>query len=378
MKIAVNTRLLIRDKLDGIGWFTFETFKRIALSHPEHEFIFLFDRPFDPSFIFSENIRPHVISPPARHPFLWYIWFEWSVRYILKKHKPDVFVSPDGFLCLSSKVPSIAVIHDINFHHRPFDLPFFTSLYYRKFFPCFARKSKYIATVSNYSKKDIITSYGVDPEKVRVVYNGVNELFNPITTEQKTQIKNKYSGGSPFFIYAGSLHPRKNIVNLLKAFDIFRGRTTDFKLLIVGEKLFLTKMIQKTLKNMVFKNYVIFTGRMEPDKLSEIMAAAEALTYIPFFEGFGIPLLEARHCEIPILASGLTSLPEVAEGAAIYADPSDIVDIAEKMQLISTDYALRDKLIEAGKRRRTHFSWESTANKLWDLITEASNNITYA
>ena len=98
MRIAVNTRLLLKDKLEGIGWFTFETLKRITKNHPEHEFIFLFDRPYDKEFIFSENIIPVVIQPPARHPFLWYLFFEWSIPAALKKYKADIFISPDGWL----------------------------------------------------------------------------------------------------------------------------------------------------------------------------------------------------------------------------------------------------------------------------------------
>ena len=124
MKIAVNTRLLLKGKLEGIGWFTYQTLRRMTEAHPEHEFIFIFDRKYDNEFIFSKNVMPVVVSPPARHPILWLIWFEWSVNRVLRKYKPDLFLSTDGHLSLSTKTPSVAVIHDINFHHRPGDLPF--------------------------------------------------------------------------------------------------------------------------------------------------------------------------------------------------------------------------------------------------------------
>ncbi len=105
MRIAVNTRLLLKDRLDGMGWFTFETLKRITVSHPEHEFIFLFDRPYDPEFVFSANVKPVVAGPPARHPVLWYLWFDWTVTRILRKEKADIFVSPDGYLSLRTDKP---------------------------------------------------------------------------------------------------------------------------------------------------------------------------------------------------------------------------------------------------------------------------------
>jgi hypothetical protein len=98
MGIAVNTRLLLKGKLEGIGWFTFETLKRITQNHPEHEFIFIFDRPFDRDFIFADNVTPVIIGPPARHPLLIYIWFDFQIPKILKKYKADLFLSPDGYL----------------------------------------------------------------------------------------------------------------------------------------------------------------------------------------------------------------------------------------------------------------------------------------
>lgn len=123
MKIAVNTRLLLKNRLEGIGWFTYETMKRIAQWHPEHEFFFLFDRPYDPKFIFSNNITPVVLYPQSRHPILWYLWFEVSVKRFLKSNSIDLFISPDGYMSLSSDVPQLGIIHDINFFHYPNDLP---------------------------------------------------------------------------------------------------------------------------------------------------------------------------------------------------------------------------------------------------------------
>ena len=96
MKIAVNTRLLIKNKLDGIGWFTYENLKRITQSHTEHQFYFLFDRTFSDEFIFSKNIEPIIVEPPTRHPVLWYYWFEKKIPGVLNKIKPDIFLSPDG------------------------------------------------------------------------------------------------------------------------------------------------------------------------------------------------------------------------------------------------------------------------------------------
>src|SRR5450432_4302121 len=130
MRIAVNVRFLIKNKLEGIGWFTNETLKRITSQHPEHQFFFFFDRPYDSSFIFSENIKPMVLFPPARHPLLWYYWFEYAVPKALKKVKPDVFLSTDAYLSIHTQVKELLVVHDLAFLHFPGHINSLTSKYY--------------------------------------------------------------------------------------------------------------------------------------------------------------------------------------------------------------------------------------------------------
>ena len=166
MIIGVNTRFLLKDRLEGIGWFTFETLKRITPSHPEHTFLFFFDRSYDPEFIFSDNIKPVIIPPPARHPLLWYAWFEYSIPAALRKYKADIYIGPDGYMPLKLNIPSSITIHDINFHHRPQDLPMFSRMYYKYYFPRFAHRSTRITTVSEYTKKEHASSKGISPDKI--------------------------------------------------------------------------------------------------------------------------------------------------------------------------------------------------------------------
>ena len=180
MIIAVNTRLLLHNKLQGIGWFSYETLSRIAREHPEHTFHFFFDRPFHEEFIFSDNVVPHVLFPQARHPILYYLFFEFAVTRALKKVKADVFLSPDGYLSLRTDVPSVQVIHDLNFEHFPEFVPFLERKFYRYFFPRYAQKATRIATVSSYSKQDIIDLYNQPESKIDVVYNGAADRFKDV------------------------------------------------------------------------------------------------------------------------------------------------------------------------------------------------------
>jgi glycosyltransferase involved in cell wall biosynthesis len=369
LKIAVNTRLLLKGKLEGIGWFTYETLKRITRLHPEHHFFFLFDRPFDEEFIFSDNITPIIISPQARHPFLYYLWFQYSVPGILNKLKPDLFLSPDGYITLKSRVKTLTVFHDLNFEHYPQDVPFSERWYYRKFFPKFAAKADRIATVSEFSKNDIIKLYNVSPEKIDVVYNGANEIYSPVSQEKQDYVKSSLTSGMPYFYFIGSLHPRKNLINLFKAYDLFRAKSDlNVKLVVTGAKKWWVKEIDQAYNSLKFRQDIIFTGRLPVEKIKDLMGSALALTYVSYFEGFGIPIVEAFRCGTPVITSNVTSMPEVAGNAAITVDPFKPDDIADAMLKLSQDNQLREDLKQKGFERAEMFTWDKSAERLWNSI----------
>lgn len=372
MRIAVNTRLLLEGKLEGIGWFTYETLQRITQQHPEHEFIFLFDRKYSKQFIFSDNITPVVIPPQSRRPILWWMWFEMAVPWALKKHKADLFLSPDGYLSLKTNVPSVNVIHDLNFEEFPGDLPPSYSWYYRNFFPKYAEKATRIATVSEYSRQDIVNRYGVDGDKIDVVYNGCNKLYAPIPPNELAQTRAKFSQSCPYFLFIGALHPRKNLVSLFKAFDDFKSKdSSNTKLLIVGGKMWWTDTIRQAYEQMQYKDDVIFTGRLEAADLKNVIASALALTYVSYFEGFGIPIVEAMNSNVPVITSNVTSMPEVAGDAALFVDPYSIDSISNAMQQIAKDESLRQQLIAKGRERGKMFTWDKTAQLLWECLKKA-------
>jgi glycosyltransferase involved in cell wall biosynthesis len=377
LKIGINARFLLKDKLEGIGWFSYETLKRICIDHPEHEFYFFFDRPYDREFIFADNIKPIVLFPPARHPFLFYMFFEWSIADALKKYKIDYFISPDGFLSLRTNVPSLSVIHDIAFEHRPLDVPYLMRKYYHYYFPKFAKKATRIATVSEYSKQDLIQTYGISTDKIDVVYNGANEAYTPISDEAKKEFKIKFSKSEDYFLYVGSINPRKNLGNLLKAFDLYKETyKSKSKLLIVGKKMHDTSEVSSIYESMIHKEEVIFTGRLSNSDLHRALASAIALTYVPYFEGFGIPILEAYYCNTPVITSNTSSLPEVAGDAALYVEPDDFEGLSKKMDLIESDPELRAQLIHKMQGIKSKFSWDKTAKALWDSFEKMINNAT--
>ncbi|MAQ70281.1 MAG: glycosyltransferase [Flavobacteriales bacterium] len=370
MRIAVNTRLLIKNKLDGIGRFSFEILKRITTNHPEIEFHFIFDRPFSSEFIFSKNIIPHILAPQTRHPILWWIWFQIRLPKLIKKINPDLFFSPDGFMPTQISTPTVITIHDINFEHRPKDLAWSHSFFYRKYFKQYAKLSNHIITVSHFSKKDIIEKYAIDQSKISVMYNGISNIFTEIPEKEKTKIKNQYSAGCDFFLFIGSLHKRKNIRNLLLAFDIYKSCNpkSKNKLIIIGNKKWWDKKTENDFKNMKFRSEVIFLGSIEDNIMKSILAAAKALIFTSIFEGFGLPIIEAMKSGVPVITSNTSAMPEVAGNAALIVNPHDINDINTAIQKIDTNNELRSELIQKGKERIKIFDWKKTSDGIGEIL----------
>ena len=151
MRIAVNTRFLLNDRLEGFGYFIYEHFIRITKAYPEHEFIFIFDRPYDKKFVFNENVKAVITGPPARHPLLWKLWYDVKIPYVLKKYKADVFVSADGFCSLATKVPQCLVVHDLSFLHYPAFIPKSQLMFLRYYTPRYIKQAKAVITVSQFS-----------------------------------------------------------------------------------------------------------------------------------------------------------------------------------------------------------------------------------
>jgi glycosyltransferase involved in cell wall biosynthesis len=187
----------------------------------------------------------------------------------------------------------------------------------------------------------------------------------------KKETRDKYAGGCEYFIFVGTLHPRKNIIRLMQAFEQFKNATSsNMKLLLVGKEMFKTNEMHALKDTMQHGKDVIFTGRVAEDELKKVLASAYCLTFVSYFEGFGIPPIEAMQCDVPVISANATSLPEVVGDAALVVDPFNVNDIAEAMQKIVADPALRQELIRKGRIRKTLFSWERTAKLLWESISK--------
>jgi glycosyltransferase involved in cell wall biosynthesis len=367
-RIAVNCWVLRNRQLDGIGNFTVQAMGHVIKNHPEQHFDLLVDKKFENKYFDYPNVTLHRIFPALRHPVLYVFFLEVVLPVLLKKIKTSLVVSMDGFLSLASSVKQLPVIYDLNFEHYPENLPLRNRVYYRFFFPRFTHKATHIVTISEYSKMDIVNTYHVPEKKIDNISCGISSYFSPCTESEKKQTKEKYTGGNEYFFFAGTMHPRKNIPSLIKAFTEFKkSNTNDLKLVLAGHIMWDDNTIKGLLENNPYKNDIILTGRVNNDELRLLLGSAWCLAFVPVFEGFGLPIVEAWQCGIPVICSNVTSMPEVAGDAAITVDPFNIEEIASAMKKM-TDVSTRARYIALGQERKDIFSWERTASLFWDSI----------
>ncbi|MBL0069739.1 MAG: glycosyltransferase family 4 protein [Chitinophagaceae bacterium] len=373
MTVAINCWILRNKKLDGIGYFTVNAVANLIKNHPEVQFKILCDKKFTEDYFDFANVTKHKIFPALRHPLLYVFYMEVVLPFFLRKHKPDVMVSADGYLSLSSSCKQIPIIYDINFEHKPEDIKLKNRIYFKFFFKRFARKAKRIATISEYSKKDIADYYKLDSSTIDNVSCGINSNFSPLDEQQISEVKNKWSGGKPYYFFVGSMHPRKNIKRLIDAFNLFKQKTgSNFKLILAGSILWSKTEIEDSYTNSPYKEDIIFTGRLSDEDLQKMLGAAYALSFVPIFEGFGLPIVEAFQSGVPVICSNVTSMPEVAGNAALMVDPFSIDSIAEGMVTLSKNNELRNQLIAKGHIQKQLFSWSRTAGLLWESICKVT------
>lgn len=371
LKIALNCWILRNKKIDGIGYFTINTISLLIQNNPQVHFQLLCDTNFTEDYFNFPNVSKHPVFPPYRHPILYIFYMEFVVPFFLKKHKPDVFVSLDGFLSLASNCKQVPVIYDINFEHKPADLKWKNRLYYGFFFKKFARKASWIITISEYSKQDISSFYKIPLDIIDNVSCGINGNFYPLSPEKVAVTREKWSSGKPYFFFVGSMHPRKNIKRLIQAFNAFKEHThADTKLLLAGSILWQASDIEESYTASPYKDDILFTGRLTDDELKDVLGAAFALSFVPIFEGFGLPIVEAMQSNVAVICSNVTSMPEVAGDAAILVDPFSIESITAGMEKLYGDNNLRLQLIEKGNKQKELFSWSRTAGLFMDAINK--------
>jgi glycosyltransferase involved in cell wall biosynthesis len=373
MRIAVNARHLMENRLEGVGIVTDEVMKRMVASHPGDQFDYYFDRQFQSRFIHSTNVKGHALFPVTRLPVLIRYWLNHSVRKDVVKQKANIFFSPDGFIPLGMSIPKVSMVHDVAYLRYPEMLQPRIRNFYKKWMPRYLAYADHIITVSHFSKQELVTGYRLPAEKISVVYNGVTQAYVPLTDEHKTVVRKRYTLGRPYFLYLGAIHPRKNIATLVKAFDAFKADDkTDHQLVLAGRASWQTGDVMKAIDQSPYKSEIVTPGYVPTAEATQLVAAAEAMIYPSLYEGFGLPLVEAMACDVPVICSNVSSLPEIAGNAGLFFDPLDIDQLAFHMRSFVVDQKLRNELIRLGQQRKSEFSWDRAAKEVYEILARFS------
>ncbi|WP_018616134.1 glycosyltransferase family 4 protein [Segetibacter koreensis] len=369
MRIAVDSRIFQKDEVQNS--FIKEIFFRLANHYSEHLFIFLFDKPIDSLPALPENVTPVIITPAPSNLLSYKWWYDFKVPRALKKCKADVFVGASGLCSVTPSIPQVLMVSDLSFLHYPAFFPKENLSFYKKFTPVFLKKAIAVATFTDFVKKEITGTYPVPEEKITVIDIAADNSLKPVLWEEREKVKEEYAKGCEYFVFNSGLNPRRNLVNLLKAFSIFKKwQKSNMKLLVTIHREEYKDQLEK-LNTYKYKNEVILANNLSKDQLAIVKASAYAMIFPSSYEGFDVAVLEAMKSEVPVITSAGSSMAETAGEAAFFADIKDPNEIADQMKRVFKDEQLRNKMIVAGKERAKMFSWDKTITLTWQLIQQA-------
>lgn len=367
MIIAVNTRLNKETQPEGYEEFLFSILDHLSKKFPRHQFIYIFDAPYK-NIAFQENVTSVVAGPKASSSLRLQYWFNYRIPAILRKYKADVFVSLEGICSLRTKVPQCLLLSDLSFLNSPQLLKRSQARFYTKFTPAFLTKAKSIATVSAHSKNIMADHYKIAAAGIGVAHPVVDAIFKPLDWEEQEIIKEKYSEGKAYFL----CNTNSNLINLLKAFTFFKKRQkSNMLLLITGNT---DESFKKELKTYKLRNEVKLLEGPEKIELAKITATAYAMVYPVLYDDVALPALQAMQCNVPVVMSDAGALTSVFGEAALYFNPENNEDIAQKMMLVFKDEAKAKELVKAGIELLQQYQTGKNADLLMECILKAANS----
>ena len=368
MRIGINTLFLIPGKHGGTETYLRNLLLNLAKIDKANDYIMFTNRENSGSFgIRQDNFLEVLCNFSARYKSLRVFWEQVVLPIMAGRHKIDVlhfpaYVSPVVNL-FGTKL--VVTIHDMMYRYYPENYPRGQLLYFRYFIPASARRAEMIITVSKNTKKDIIKFLKVPERKVRVTYEAHDKRFsNNLSVSEKNRIKKKYNLPDRFILSVASFNPQKNIDTLVRSFSLIKKTyNLSSQLVLVGMKLSYYSKIISVIEKLKLDKDVLFIGYVSDNDLPYLYSLANIYAFPSFFEGFGLPPLEAMACGCPVVASNATSIPEVVGDAGILIDPHNIEKMAEAIYKVLINDNLRKDLIRKGFERVKQFSWEKTAKE---------------
>jgi glycosyltransferase involved in cell wall biosynthesis len=289
----------------------------------------------------------------------------------------DVYHSPDFVLPPLRHAKGILTVHDLAFLMRPDCADERLRKYLEEVVPRSVQRADFIIADSENTRNDLLVLLGVRPASIAVVPGGVEERFAPVTNAQQLQHARRKIGvgDAPFVLAIGVIEPRKNLNRLMDAFLALKKRggvPSELKLVLAGGNGWLFDGIFEHHAASPIREDILLPGFVPDELLPAVYSAADVLAFPSLYEGFGLPILEAMACGTPVVASRASCLPEVAEGAALLIDPTDVDDLATSLELMLSDASLRARLVEQGLQRASEYTWQRAAEQLLAVYTKVA------
>jgi glycosyltransferase involved in cell wall biosynthesis len=361
MHIGLNAHLLSLVQTyrgAGINWYIHNLLLNLALADQENQYIvFLGDRRFPP----NPGLTLRTSWLPTTHPLVRIGWEQLVQPFVLWQEKIDLLHSLAFVTPLVSPCPSVVTIYDLSFIIFPRHFKYLKCLYLTLLTRLSARKARRIITISESTKRDTARLLGVSAEKIDIVYCGVDKAFHPLPGREVASFRQKRGLPERMILFVGTIEPRKNVARLVEAYS--RLRDGQVKLVIGGARGWLYEEVFARVEELELTGDVLFPGYIPPDELPLWYNAAELFVYPSLYEGFGLPPLEAMACGTPVITSNVSSLPEVVGEAGLTVDPMDSMGLAEAMNQVLADEALRQSMRERGLSRASRFSWAKAARE---------------
>lgn len=295
------------------------------------------------------------------------LWLQSVIPYLLKKYQIDIFHSSNSTNFIGN-VKRIVTIHDVIYKRYPQYFTKKTIVNLQIALWMVRKKAHHVIANSEATRNDIIKFLKIPESKIKVIYLGVDDNFKIIKNEDLlNRIGKKYGLIKKFILSIGTLEPRKNILTILRAFYKTKARN-DYKLVLVGKRGWFFKEIFRLINQLKMEQDVKYLGYIDDVELPLILNLASLFVYIPFFEGFGLPVLEVMKCGVPVITSNVSSIPEIINGAGILVSPTNIDELAQKIDLVLEDKKLQQNMISKGLKQVQKYSWEKAANETMELF----------
>lgn len=369
-KIGVMANTLNYNKT-GSGQYLYNLMKCILEIDRNNEYVLLNYENYS-SNLSADNLKIKKIARPFGRTPLWNLLLPFKT---INQGFDLVFNPTQTPTFLSFSSPYIITVFDMS----PILLPETRwgkreKIYYTHFFHRNLKVAKKIIAISENTKKDLIDLYHLPSDKIKVIYLAADKRFKPAESAAAVaEIRKKYELNYPYLLFVGTLEPRKNIPNLIEAFNKIKDKNSKLKLLLVGKKGWKFESIFNLINALKLNERVIYVGYVQDEDIPLLINAAELFVYPSIYEGFGLPPLEAMACGTPVITSDISSLPEVAGDAGIMVDPYNVNELADEIIKVLNNNKLKEELSRKGQERTKLFSWEKCAKETLEVFEEAIN-----